>query len=146
MARQTRPIHLGSILPLLAFIWVERLHKGLNPENTIPFVLHQCPKGSVFLSEDDKLWYSPEEGYNGELIRLSRPRGLGDDAILQFRNEKLWMSIDDLFGNTYFRRTWIQQEVAVPNAVYVTCGQDQVPFDIFQCCIRRTQFVAVYAI
>jgi hypothetical protein len=130
-----RPCRLTSaafqVLNLLAFLWIERIELGMKADNPFPFMLYERPQGSVFLSTNDKIWTSFERGYHRKTITLSRPQDYNDDELLHFGNTELWKTVDRLFGNTYFERTWIQQEVAVPNAVYITCGQHHVPFDIF---------------
>jgi hypothetical protein len=119
------------VLKLFAFIWMERLPLGMNPENPGSFTYWQRPKGSVFLSTEDISCFSFAHGYHGKTITLSRPPGLDDDALLQFSNKELWETIDNLFTDTYFERTWIQQEITVHNAVYVACGKHELPFDVF---------------
>jgi hypothetical protein len=130
---KSRQLHTTAfeILNLLAFLWVERLERGLTPESPSPFRLYKRPKGSVFLSTSDKTWSSLSGGYHGRTITLSRPEGRDDNSLLCFDKPEIWTALDDLFGNSYFRRTWIQQEVAVADAVYISCGHHQVPFDIF---------------
>lgn len=120
-----------QVLYLLAFLWVERRQRGMEEDNPVPYTLSKRPKGSIFLSTDDKIWMSPSRGYHERTITLSRPSGRDDDDLLHLDSTKLWAVIDDLFGSTYFERTWIQQEVAVSNAVYVTSGHYQMPFDLF---------------
>jgi hypothetical protein len=120
-----------EILNLLAFFWVERLERGLKAESPSPFWLYKRPKGSVFLSTSDKTWSSLSRGYHERTITLSRPEGQDENALLCFDKPEIWTALDDLFGNSYFKRTWIQQEVAVADAIYISCGHHQVPFDIF---------------
>lgn len=120
-----------QVLYLLAFLWVERRQRGMEEDNPIPYILFKRPKRSIFISTDEKIWTSPARGYRERTITLSRPSGRDDDDLLHFDNTELWAVIDDLFGSTYFERTWIQQEVAVSNAVYITSGHYQMPFDIF---------------
>lgn len=48
-----------------------------------------------------------------------------DKEGLQLENDLLWQAIFDLFSRTYFRRTWIVQEIVVASRARVFCGSQE---------------------
>lgn len=120
-----------DVLSSLAFIWVERA-RGINEEKVVQEILPKRPKDvSLFKSKSDICWTLPSLKYAKPYL-LQRKLNMRDDEIFQFKNARLWKEIDDIFGNTYFERSWIIQEVAVADVAYVKRGGFQIPWGIFQ--------------
>ncbi|KAH8820736.1 heterokaryon incompatibility protein-domain-containing protein [Xylogone sp. PMI_703] len=55
---------------------------------------------------------------------------LTHDERFRFGDDETWEAIDTLFGNSYFQRCWIVQEVAVAEVVYVICGPHKIHWDL----------------
>jgi hypothetical protein len=73
-----RPSRLTSmtfqVLELLAFVWIERLHRDMEAEGPLPSILLQCPNGSMFLSSSDKTWSALSGGYHKTVPDSSAPQ------------------------------------------------------------------------
>lgn len=63
---------------------------------------------------------------------IDRDPELTDDVAFKFDDNACWEAIDRLFGNSYFQRSWIIQEVAVAEMVSIACGQHRMHWDIFR--------------
>ncbi|EEU34771.1 uncharacterized protein NECHADRAFT_82369 [Fusarium vanettenii 77-13-4] len=125
-----------DILPYLCMVGVERHPTGKpdteKMEDLIAANLTERPKhGSIIQSQKDFIFLTHDRD---SPIRRTIPRHpeLDDDVLFRFHDRKAWKAIDQLFYNTYFGRSWIIQEVAVAEMVYVLCGSYILPWDIFR--------------
>ena len=125
-----------DVLPYLAIVGVERHPTGKPDTETLEDILSsyikERPKhGSIIQREDDLLFTTHDRNSVLEHT-LERHPELDDDVIFRFDNYETWTAIDRLFSDSYFQRSWIIQEVAVAEAVYVFCGSYSIHWDIFR--------------
>ncbi|KAH7471361.1 hypothetical protein FOMA001_g13292 [Fusarium oxysporum f. sp. matthiolae] len=125
-----------QIFPYLSLVGVERHPTGKPDtekiEDLMATIITQRPKqGSIIRSQGDYMFFSHDrDSVIWQTIR--RQPELDDDAIFKFHDQTAWDAIDQLFFNSYFQRSWIIQEVAVAEMVYVVCGSFNLPWDIFR--------------
>jgi len=125
-----------EVLPYLAMVGVER-HPTGKPgteklEDILVGIIQERPKhGSIIQSQSDLLFMTHDR--DSVLFHtLKRRPELDDDVIFKFDNYEAWTAIDRLFADSYFQRSWIIQEVAVAEAVYVVCGSQRIYWDVFR--------------
>ncbi|KFA71993.1 hypothetical protein S40288_08080 [Stachybotrys chartarum IBT 40288] len=125
-----------KIFRSLALVGIERHPTGRPDTEKIEDILagnmRERPKhGSIIQARGDIMHCSHDRD---SLIfdTLKRYPKLDDDTIFEFDNDEVWKAIDGLFGDSYFQRSWIIQEVAVAEAVYVVCGRHKIHWDIFR--------------
>jgi hypothetical protein len=95
-------------------------------------IIKERPKhGSIIQSQTD-LSFMTHDRDSVLVHTLKRRPELDDDAIFKFDSYEAWTAIDRLFGDSYFQRSWIIQEVAVAEAVYVVCGSHRIYWDVFR--------------
>ena len=125
-----------EVLPYLAMVGIERHPTGKPDTERLEDILvgsiTERPKhGSIIQSQTDYLFVTHDRDSILWHTIKRRPE-LGDDAIFRFDDYEAWAAIDKLFGDPYFQRSWIIQEVAVAEAVYVVCGSHSIYWDIFR--------------
>ncbi|KAF9772424.1 hypothetical protein IL306_009871 [Fusarium sp. DS 682] len=125
-----------QIFPYLSLVGIERHPTGKPDTERIEDVLAtnitQRPKqGSIIQSQEDYIFCSHDKD-SVFWHTLRRHPELDDDAIFKFHDQVAWDAIDGLFSNSYFQRSWIIQEVAVAEMVYVVCGSFKLPWDVFR--------------
>ncbi|XMA14572.1 hypothetical protein WAI453_007363 [Rhynchosporium graminicola] len=54
-----------------------------------------------------------------------------EESSLLLQDSLLWESLHTHFSSTYFKRTWIIQEIAVSTRAIVVCGRQQVAWKLF---------------
>ncbi|KAK7426493.1 hypothetical protein QQZ08_007088 [Neonectria magnoliae] len=125
-----------QIFPYLSLVGIER-HPTVKPdtekiEDMLATNITQRPKqGSIIESQKDYMFFSHDR--DSVLWQaLGRHRELDDDTIFRFHDQMAWDAIDRLFFDSYFQRSWIIQEVAVAEMVYIVCGSFKLPWDIFR--------------
>lgn len=111
-------------------------------EDVLATKITQHPKqGSIIQSQEDYIFCSHDRD-SVFWHTLRRHPELDDDAIFRFHDQMAWDAVDRLFFNSHFQRSWIVQEVAVAEMVYVVCGSFKLPWDIFQMAYEgRSKFV-----
>ncbi|RKL06842.1 hypothetical protein BFJ70_g16978 [Fusarium oxysporum] len=125
-----------QIFPYLSLVGIERHPTGKPDtekiEDLMATIITQRPKqGSIIRSQGDYMFFSHDrDSVIWQTIR--RQPELDDDTIFKFHDQTAWDAIDRLFLNSYFQRSWIIQEVAVAEMVYVVCGSFNLPWDIFR--------------
>ncbi|KAH7267942.1 heterokaryon incompatibility protein-domain-containing protein [Fusarium solani] len=125
-----------DILPYLSLVGIERHSTGKPDTEKIEDImaasLTERPKhGSIIQTQGDFMFFTHDrDSVMWRTIR--RHPELDDDVLFRFHDRKAWNAIDQLFCNTYFERSWIIQEVAVAEMVYVLCGSYILPWDIFR--------------
>lgn len=125
-----------EVLPYLAIVGVERHPTGKPDteklEDLLVGSIKERPEhGSIIHTQNDLLFVTHDRD---SILRhtIKRRPELNDDAIFRFDDDEAWIAIDRLFGDSYFQRSWIIQEVAVAEAVYVVCGSHSMHWDIFR--------------
>jgi len=125
-----------EILPYLTFVGVERHSTGKPDTEKIEDILagrmEKRPEhGSIIQTRENYIFVSHDRD---SLLRhtLERHPELDDDAIFKFDDDNAWRAIDTLFGDSYFERSWIIQEVAVAEAAHVVCGAYTMHWDLFR--------------
>ncbi|KAF5539777.1 het-domain-containing protein [Fusarium napiforme] len=125
-----------QIFPYLSLVGVERHPTGKPDtekiEDLVATTITQRPKqGSIIRSQGDYMFFSHDrDAVIWQTIR--RQPELDDERIFKFHDQTAWDAIDRLFFNSYFQRSWIIQEVAVAEIIYVVCGSFNLPWDIFR--------------
>lgn len=125
-----------EVLPYLAIVGVERHPTGKPDTERLEDILEgsitERPKhGSIIQSQTD-LVFTTHDRDSILWHTLKRRPELDDNTIFKFDDGEAWTAIDKLFGDSYFQRSWIIQEVAVAEAVYVVCGSHNIYWDIFR--------------
>jgi hypothetical protein len=126
-----------EVLPYLALVGVERHPTGKpdterREEDILVGSITERPKhGSIIQSQTDCLFVTHDRD---SILwhTIKRRSELDDDAIFRFDDYEAWTAIDKLFCGSYFQRSWIIQEVAVAEAVYMVCGSHNIYWDIFR--------------
>jgi hypothetical protein len=125
-----------DVLPYLAMVGVERHTTGKpdteNLEDILSSNIKERPKqGSIIQCQND-LSFVTHDRDDILSFTLKRHPELDDDAIFRFDDHEVWAAIDRLFSDSYFQRSWIIQEVAVAEAVWVFCGSHSIHWDLFR--------------
>jgi hypothetical protein len=125
-----------EVFPYLSLVGIERHPTGRPDTEKIEDLLAtnitQRPKeGSIIRDQGGFMFFSHDRD-STICQTIRRPPGLDDDAIFKFHDQLVWDAIDRLFFDSYFQRSWIIQEVAVAEIVYVVCGSFSLPWDIFR--------------
>jgi hypothetical protein len=125
-----------KIFPYLALVGIERHPTGRPDTEKIEDIMAanimERPKhGSIIRSPWDVVHISHDrDSITRQTIK--RHPELEDDTLFEFDNDETWKAIDKLFGDSYFQRSWIIQEVAVAEVVHVVCGRHKIHWDIFR--------------
>ncbi|PMD23464.1 hypothetical protein NA56DRAFT_72012 [Hyaloscypha hepaticicola] len=125
-----------DVLPYLAMVGVER-HTTEKPdteklEDILSSNIKERPKQGSIIQRQDDLGFATHDRDSILTHTIKRHPELDDDIIFRFDDHETWAAIDRLFSDSYFQRSWIIQEVAVAEAVYVFCGSHSIHWDIFQ--------------
>jgi hypothetical protein len=125
-----------EILPYLTFVGVERHSTGKPDIEKIEDILaggmEKRPEhGSIIQMRENYIFVTHDRD---SLLQhtLERHAELDDDALFKFDDDDAWRAIDTLFGDSYFERSWIIQEVAVAEAAHVVCGAYTMHWDLFR--------------
>ncbi|CZR69111.1 uncharacterized protein PAC_19012 [Phialocephala subalpina] len=126
-----------KILPYLTFVGVERHPTGKpdteKMEDILAERMEERPEhGSIIQTGGNLVFMTHDRDPRPLYTTLERHPELDDDAIFKFDDDDAWRAIDTLFGDLYFERSWIIQEVAVAEAAYVVCGPHTMHWDLFR--------------
>jgi hypothetical protein len=132
-----------EILESLALVCIQRMGKNVGQENFFPFIFQ---KGEpLFTSKNDMCWLSTvevlraaQQGEEAEPYVLPAR----DDTIFRFDDTLLWKEVHDIFGSSYFERSWIIQEVSVAYEVKIVCVEWTIPWEIFKHAYRGWQLIS----
>ena len=107
-------------------------YAGMNKNEYAAFILHKRPdRSSVFIRDEDSFLTEVDTERQCSATQLSRKPELSDDEIFRFQDSKLWCEIDGMFSNSYFERTWIEQEVAKASCVRLCRGPRTFSWPLF---------------
>jgi hypothetical protein len=131
-----------EIIESLALACIQRMGKNSGQENYFPFIFQK--EEPLFTSKNDMYWVSPvrmlraaQQGKEAESYFLPAR----DDAIFRFDDTLLWKEVHDIFGSSYFGRSWIIQEVSVADDVNIICVDWSIPWEIFKYAYRGWELI-----
>jgi hypothetical protein len=134
-----------SFLPQLAMLGIERHPTGKPDTETVEGFMKSRMKvlpedGNILRSKGGMLFLS----HDRDLIimqSLVTRENFRTDFLLGPGNDEIYAAIDRLFSSSYFQRSWIVQEVAVTEAVFIICGQYQIHWDVFRIAYEGRMFL-----
>lgn len=131
-----------EIINSLALVCIQRMGDSSGQENYLPFKFQ----------DGEPLFTSKDAMYHISLVKLLRGAQREkekrfyflpgrDDSIFRFDDALLWNEVHEIFGSSYFQRSWIIQEVSVADDVNIICLNHSIPWKIFECAYRGWELV-----
>jgi hypothetical protein len=128
-----------EVMKSLALLWLDRATKGVDELNFLDARIFQRPKNESILGTITDCFHF---SYDLEPYELQRKIKCPDDQIFKFRDADIWQTMNNIIQNTYFRRCWIVQEVAVADVLYVVYRNLYMPWDVFRNAHNRRRLIA----
>lgn len=124
-----------QMLPYLARVATESHPTGkpdtLTMEERLRRYIYEIPLQGSILRSKAASYYLRHDRDRFYMLTIPECEELSDEEIFHFSDDRVWKTVDSLFNNSYFFRSWVIQEVSVAEGIYVVCGNHITNWDIF---------------